>query len=86
MQLSLSPSRMNMDAYDKSQVRFNSIQIVCHIKGWYEASCSEDQGEEMDALFPWDSTSKLAGFRRNVDDTGESQITSVGEETMNYTT
>ena len=38
----------------------------------------------MDALFPWDSTSKLAGFKRNVDDTGE--ITSVGEETINYTT
>ena len=46
--------------------------MVCHIKGWYEASCFEDQGEEMDALFPWDSTSKLAGFKRNVDDTGES--------------
>ena len=51
-----------------------------------QTSCSEDQGEEMDALFPWDSTSKLAGFRRNVDDTGESSITSVGEETINYTT
>ena len=38
----------------------------------------------MDALFPWDSTSKLAGFKRNVDDTEE--ITSVGEETINYTT
>ena len=40
----------------------------------------------MDALFPWNSISKLAGFRRNVDDTGESWITSVGEETINYTT
>ena len=28
----------------------------------------------MDAIFPWDSTSKLAGFRRNVDDTGESDL------------
>ena len=28
----------------------------------------------MDAIFLWDSTSKLAGFRRNVDDIGESDL------------